>query len=269
MLFLLSVQYSLREQIAGISGLFAESTLSGIAYPQLNEFIAVGLISFKSVLLLEKLDFTYGFHFLLTILNSVPFLDLGDMIFESYAIQRDAIIKMLAPWGGFSMMAEAYWAFGKIGLILLGILLGISIRFLHIKLLRPFHKEYISSRDVYWVSLVTVLLLKYRSGISDAYLYIINFTIIYYFFILSVFLSLRSLLIDQYVNRAMTKTIMCEKYIRHLCIVQSHPTQFDGPLFRFLSKQPDIDLNVFFMVHDAVQSRLIKKFSETQNGIMT
>jgi len=44
----------------------------------------------------------------------------------------------------------------------------------------------------------------------------------------------------------MTKTIMCEKYIRHLCIVQSHPTQFDGPLFRFLSKQPDIDLNVFF-----------------------
>ncbi len=30
-----------------------------------------------------------------------------------------------------------------------------------------------------------------------------------------------------------------------LGILQSHPTQFDGPLFRVIANQPDIDLTVY------------------------
>jgi oligosaccharide repeat unit polymerase len=174
-------QFSLRELISGSTTSMSDSVLSGSLTPQFGEFGGVGSISFWAVQLLTKADLTYGFHFLLAILNSIPFLKMGDIFFPSYTQELQAITKMLSPWGGFTMIAESYLAFGIFGILLLGVVLGVLLRFFHNIAIRSLYKESISYLDVYWISLIAIILLKYRSGISDAFFAFTTFTILFYF----------------------------------------------------------------------------------------
>jgi glycosyltransferase involved in cell wall biosynthesis len=65
---------------------------------------------------------------------------------------------------------------------------------------------------------------------------------------------------------------MIKKSRKSVGIVQSHPTQFDGPLFRFLEQQPDIDLTVYFYHHqdgDRPYDKEIQRNSEWDHDVVS
>jgi hypothetical protein len=59
--------------------------------------------------------------------------------------------------------------------------LGVFIKYFHRVYIIILSKNTISIKDVYWLSLGAILILKYRSGISDMFLTFINFSLLYLF----------------------------------------------------------------------------------------
>jgi hypothetical protein len=182
-------QYGLRE----LAWLQAETTIAtepwlyGILAPQAVEFVAIGATSFYAwhFFAYGAEQPTGGFQWIFQILNSVPFLKLGDMLYPSFNDRLQEIYGFLTPWGGLSAIADGVLAFGVWGLPLAALLLALFCRFAHESVSSAFRDGIPTNlQSVYTVSLIATLLTKYRSGFGDAIQAAIAFSILYWAIVL-------------------------------------------------------------------------------------
>ena len=124
---LLGSQYLVREQFSvsatGINSLYESTVL-----PQLSEFAAIGNTSQVAwrMFVIESQPTTLGLHYFYYILNSIPYIKLGDIWYSDYRTYIFAIYRDMAPWGGLSMVADSLFSFGISGIVFLGVLFGFS-----------------------------------------------------------------------------------------------------------------------------------------------
>jgi hypothetical protein len=182
-------QYGLRE----LAWLQAETTIAtepwlySILAPQAVEFVAIGATSFYAwhFFAYGAEQPTGGFQWIFQILNSVPFLKLGDVLYPSFNDRLHEIYGFLTPWGGLSAIADGVLAFGVWGLPLAGVLLALFCRFAHESVSSAFREGIPTNlQSVYTVSLIATLLTKYRSGFGDAIQVTISFSILYWAIVL-------------------------------------------------------------------------------------
>jgi oligosaccharide repeat unit polymerase len=173
-------QYSLRERIMGDDTVISSSLLEGVLAPQAGEFVSVGATSLYSYPLVESRGLTHGSQFVVTLANSVPFVKLGNRLFPSTARRFTDIASTVAPFGGLSMIAECYLSFGRTGVIVLGLLMAILAGRFHRTFISLFSKYRFSATNVLLTSYGAVLLGKYRSGMSDAFLTFTSMSILFF-----------------------------------------------------------------------------------------
>ena len=89
------------------------------------------------------------------------------------------ILRTVAPIGGLSMIAECYLSFGIAGVVFLGLLTATLTGFFHLRLLKFYSLQQFSAANILIVSVGCVLLGKYRSGISDAFLVFTSMSILF------------------------------------------------------------------------------------------
>jgi len=181
-LVLFGFQFSLRESITGGTSEISESLTSGSISPQFGEFAGVGSITLYAIEYINPEMYTYGKHFIIIILNSIPYFKVGDILFPDYVKELQGIRKVIAPWGALTMAAESYLTCSTAGIMLLAIFLGLFLALFH-----RYFKEILSSmtfsvKDIYWLSFGAIFISKYRSGISDILSTFINFSLLYFFF---------------------------------------------------------------------------------------
>lgn len=150
---------------------------------QLNEFVAGGTITLSAIALVDVPDRTHFGQFLvLGVANSVPYIKFGTLLFPEYVDDYRDRLDAIAPIGGLTTVAEAYLSGGLIGVVLIAAVIGIFTALAHDQVKRFFGGRFdLPIHRTYFVCLVCILLLKYRSGFTDAYLSFINFTILFYF----------------------------------------------------------------------------------------
>jgi len=183
-LLFLGVQYWLRHEFTENVG--AEGAFEGFLAPQFGEFVAIGSTSFYTwvSVVMGDMSASYGFHLLYQVLNSFPFIKLGDIFFPFYGADLASTIIQLSPFGGFSIIADALLSFGLFGLLFLAIIFGVAISIFHKLLLRYLSNGFVPTvAGVYAVSLAATLLLKYRSGLGDMFQTFLTYTLLYLFFI--------------------------------------------------------------------------------------
>jgi hypothetical protein len=153
--------------------------LEGSVAPQLGEFVAIGATSLYSYPVVEERGVTYGSQFAVTALNAIPFAKLGDALFPAVAQQFMDIVRTVAPFGGLSMIAECYLSFGRAGVVILALLMALLAGKFHRQLIDFYSRRRFSATSVLFVSVGAVLLGKYRSGVSDAFLAFTSMSILF------------------------------------------------------------------------------------------
>lgn len=173
------LQYSLRERVMADDVTIRSSVLEGALAPQLGEFVAIGATSLYSYPVVEEHGITYGSQFVVSALNAVPFIKLGNALFRDDAQRFTDITRTVAPFGGLSMIAECYLSFGRAGVVVLGLLMAVLAGKFHRRLIDFYSRRRFSATNVLFVSVGAVLLGKYRSGVSDAFLVFTSMSILF------------------------------------------------------------------------------------------
>lgn len=160
---------------------------------QFSEFVAAGATTLASIELIQPNSYTYfGHFFVLGFANSIPYVKLGNTGFPEYIASYQSLYRSIAPIGGFSTIGEAYLAWGELGVMGVALIAGSLARLGHIGLERFFSgKIGLPVHGTYVVCMTCILMLKYRSGFTDAYMSFVNFSLIYYFVILFQFFLFR------------------------------------------------------------------------------
>jgi oligosaccharide repeat unit polymerase len=174
-----AAQFLLRESVSGVE-VDGDPTLA-IIIPQLGEFVAVGSTSLYAMTFVQPETTTYGMNFLLTLLNSVPYIKFGDLLFPGEVSRLTYFAQVLAPFGGLSALAEAWWSFRFVGVVFFGALIGLILRLGERRLRDALGSGLsLNMRDIYWTCLIATLFVKYRSGLTDALQTAIYFSILYW-----------------------------------------------------------------------------------------
>lgn len=189
---LLGAQASMRTEFSG--DLTSSTTSFAVPFAaQFNEFVAAGTTTLSSIELIDSSAYTYfGHFFVLGFANSIPYIKLGNMGFPEYISNFQILYKSIAPIGGFSTIGEAYLAWGELGVITVALIIGSLTRVGHVALSRFFASTIeLPIHGTYLTCITCILLLKYRSGFTDAYMATVNFTLLYYFVVTFQFLLFR------------------------------------------------------------------------------
>ena len=146
--------------------------------PQLSEFVGIGNTSLlaweKYVVLMENISF--GLQFAFYLINAIPYIKIGTFLFPDYMNVLSSSFLEIAPFGGLSVIAEAFFSFGIFGILPLGVLLGFLLA--KADLVMSSRLQDGMPRDIgsiFKISLTCILLFKYRSGLSDA----LSFSVLY------------------------------------------------------------------------------------------
>jgi hypothetical protein len=126
---------------------------------------------------------SFGWHYLIAFLNSVPYFKLGDFIVDNFGLSQWAYDSdVITPMGGLSMIADSLLAFHIFGLFILGIFLSFVAHFFHEKFKRYSQNNGISSRSgLFFLSLGAMFIAHYRNGFSHAIKGLVSFSILYIF----------------------------------------------------------------------------------------
>jgi hypothetical protein len=192
MVGLFALQFLARIELGAVD--IGDTPLELLLLPQLGEFIAVGSTSLYSLALVDSHRVTYGENLLLAILNSVPYMKLGTLLYPDKIADLVDFQKQIAPYGALSTLAEAWWTFQWFGVVIVGIAMGFMLRVAHWKLRHAFENGVsVEPRTVYWICLIATIFVKYRSGISDMIQSTIAFTLLYWTFLIPGMLLRRTL----------------------------------------------------------------------------
>jgi len=179
----MGLQFQLRmiEQGAEFGGDF----YSIVLWPFLEEFLGNGHVSRLAwnMYVEGNQSVQYGLQWLFIISNSFPYMKIGNLLWPHYRSEIDSIYFSVSPWGGLPIFADAIIAFGVFGIGLVGAVMGSLLAFAHKKIEYWFAQDiYITGHSVYLISLISTLVLKYRSGIGDVLRTIIFFSVLFGFF---------------------------------------------------------------------------------------
>lgn len=183
-LIFFGMQYWLRHEFADNAS--ADSGFAAIVEPQLGEFVAIGSTSFHAWMkfAMSSDTVTYGWHWVFQALNSFPFIKVGDLLFPSYGNELLMVVSQLAPFGGLSIVADALMAFGYFGVVFLGLFLGVSIAFLHAAMTKFLYSGFrMNVIGIYLLTLISMVVLKYRSGLGDIFKNFIALSLLFVFIV--------------------------------------------------------------------------------------
>jgi hypothetical protein len=191
MLGFFAVQFLARIELGAVD--IGDTPIELLLLPQLGEFIGVGSTTLYSLALVDSRRVAYGVNLALALLNSVPYAKLGTLFFPEQVSTFADFQKQLAPYGAFSTMAEAWWTFQWLGIVLLGVFLGLLLRAAHRQLRIAFSTRVsLDSVSVYWLCLTASLFVKYRSGIGDMIQTTVAFSLLYWALVIPGILLRRS-----------------------------------------------------------------------------
>jgi len=172
----------------------SQGWLSYLAVPALSEFMGVSLITSNALNILTSHQFDSGARLVSGLLDSlVPYAHLGTVATSLMAgVLRPFDSILIAPWGAFPVLAESYASFGILGSVLFGIICGLVCALLHYALV-SFQFKRVPLHITFWIMTVASLfLMKYRSGLLDFARSVIALTYLH-LFIVSLFWGLRLL----------------------------------------------------------------------------
>jgi|SRR5437762_1439229 len=182
---LFALQFALREEVQqGSTGFETQALAFAVLAPQLGEFVGIGSTSLHAwnSFVTGQTPVTNGVHWAFHALNTIPFLRLGDTWFPQYSADLYRMYNEIAPWGGLSMLADSLMAMGLLGVIVLAVAMGMLCRRAHeftARVMRDGMPGDVYS--LYVLSVVSTLLLKYRSGVGDALQSFVSFSVLFWF----------------------------------------------------------------------------------------
>lgn len=153
-----------------------------LQFSELPLIHATSLVTF-SIIDIDSISF--GWHYFIAFLNSVPYFKLGDFIVDNFGLSQWAYDSdVITPLGGLSMIADSLLAFHIFGLFILGIFLSFVAHFFHEKFKRYSQNNGISSiSGLFFLSLGASFIAHYRNGFSHAIKGLVSFSILYIFVI--------------------------------------------------------------------------------------
>lgn len=165
-LVMMSIQFILRAEYYkasyGLTGFFS------VFKPIIGELVAIGSTSFYAFNIIDYDSITNGLHIVANILNSIPYFKLGDYFVETFNIILWNKYEEVAPFGGFSMLADAFLSYYYFGYILFSICLAISLKWFHGIFVKYFENGFLLTEGgLLHISLISTILMQYRNGLSD------------------------------------------------------------------------------------------------------
>lgn len=136
-----------------------------VASPIFSELIAVSAITHAVFSSIGGDQVTFGLQWIVTALNSAPYLKVGNWIFPNYLDTLYDTIIIFAPFGAFPVAAELMLSFGTTFFVVGAAFIGAGIYMAEYAMHRLVRND---SPLVYVIfSYCAVMLVKYRSGLSD------------------------------------------------------------------------------------------------------
>lgn len=176
-----SVQFALRVSLNG-SG--ESSDITNITLLALfAEFVAVASTTHNAINNITSSEATFGLHSLFVALDSIPIIRLGTNSVEALGITLWDRYDEIAPFGGFSVLADAWLSFNAAGIFILSIVTGTVLHRAHILAKRFATSSQLPNfRDLYLFSLTCTLLAMYRNGLTQMLAIIVGFSSLYILF---------------------------------------------------------------------------------------
>lgn len=175
----LGLQVQMRILITGVD--YTNTDTATAVAVQVAEFIAISSTTLYSIVYVDPAYFTNFLHFIVMgVSNVIPYLKLGDLLFPDYTQGIQRMFETVAPFGGLSVIAESYASAGYVGVGVVAMLSGAIFQYGHLAW-RAYsgNEAFLSPRLIFFASLICILILKYRSGFTDAFLTSVNFGLLY------------------------------------------------------------------------------------------
>ncbi|MFO1433596.1 MAG: O-antigen polymerase [Candidatus Competibacteraceae bacterium] len=167
----------------------ASNIVEAILKPTIMDFACVGGMSFRTTRLINLDSITYGYHILInTLYFIIPFLSrfsflISNTQFQNYYINfQTEYVKMLAPVGGFSTIADFYVAFHRLTFILLPTIIGLLFRYIHVILKKNFCDiRQTSFKGICLTCFAVTCVFRFRNATMDYVRTYLYFTIVWYY----------------------------------------------------------------------------------------
>lgn len=166
--------------------------------PLIGEVVAVASITYAVFSTMTSAQVTIGLQLVVTMLNSIPFLKIGDFIFPNYINSLLDSIVVFAPYGAFPLAAELMLSFGTSAFVFFGIVISIVLFLVEYSCVRI--RDSWSGLGIILLPYFAILLVKYRGGLSD----MIQFTTPY--FVLCGMLLLIGMILNRFLPRTGKRT---------------------------------------------------------------
>jgi hypothetical protein len=146
-----------------------EGMLSYLLIPALTEFVGVSLITVNAIGTVGSEHLDFGLRLMSGLLDSVlPYVRLGETVTDLMSdIAKPFDVLLVAPWGAMPILAEAYSSFGTIGSVVFGFTCGSACAVLHYSLLAVQSNRVSFQKSLWIVTVASLFLVKYRSGLLD------------------------------------------------------------------------------------------------------
>jgi oligosaccharide repeat unit polymerase len=179
-LVLFGIQFLLRaeyyEDAYGLDG------INLVLRPLVGEFVSVGSSSINAFILITDDMKTYGLHFLTSFLDALPYVKLGGVFSSFFNVKIWDDYLSIAPWGGFSMMADAYLSFGLLGYAVFSVLAAFFLAQSHLYFKYLCDAGVVINRySIFYFGFIALVILQYRVGIVDSARTLVAFVSLYLF----------------------------------------------------------------------------------------
>jgi hypothetical protein len=180
---LFSVQMVMRNIIAAgntveVARIFSDGDISQSTI--FTELVAIAATTYRAITTIRLEDATYGMHIIFQGLAAVPGLHVGSILTAFFGKSIWYNYDDISPFGGLSMIADAWITMNWIGVIVFSIIMGLFLNLTHNYLLRTYIKNYIPSfQNIYWLGLLGTFLTMYRHGIANCVSFFVSYSILF------------------------------------------------------------------------------------------
>lgn len=188
-LMFLGMQAQMRIWITGVDYTNTDATVPVAV--QVAEFVAISSTTLYALVYVDPAFFTDFLHFfVLGVCNAIPYVKFGEILFPDYTQGIQRMFETIAPFGGLSVIAESYAAAGYTGVAIVACIAGAIFYFGNLAWRAYSTASAMPSlRLVFYCCCICTIILKYRSGFTDAFLASVNFALLYFACTLPFFLE--------------------------------------------------------------------------------
>ena len=151
-----------------------------ILKPVFGEFVSIGATSLNTYMLVGDNELTLGLHYLTSIFDAIPYVKFGGVFADMVNASVSSDYRILSPYGGFSMLADAYLAFGRAGYLFLPVAFGIFMALAH-----AFFRHYcinslvVNRISLFYYGFIPLVMMQYRVGVISAMKIIVSYIVFY------------------------------------------------------------------------------------------